>query len=292
MEANSTSTAVTTSTADRFSAEGWSGEEGLHWVDQRERYTRMHQGITDRIIEAAAVEPGAAVLDIGCGTGDTTYTAAAAGATRVLGIDVSAPMLAEAERRRTPHEAAQVTFLRADPQTHAFTPGAFDVAISRFGLLFFTDPSAAFANIAAALRPGGRLVFSTWQSPDRNEYFTLPLSVLAARIPMPKRDPDEPGGFSLADPDRIRNLLTSAGFDHIDITPVQERPWIARDIDDALTYLRAIPLTRSLLATLDAEADRELELALRTALAPKQTDDGLRLGTATWLVTARRGETE
>ncbi|WP_405136366.1 class I SAM-dependent methyltransferase [Nocardia sp. NBC_01388] len=287
MEANPISSPTSPSVANRFSPEGWAGTEGLHWLDQRERYTRMHQGLTARIVEAAAIETGAAVLDIGCGAGDTTYAAVAAGAGQVVGIDVSAPLLSEAERRWTRRETGEVAFIQADAQTHEFTAGTFDVAISRFGLMFFTDPRIAFANIAAALRPGGRLVFTSWQAPQHNEYFTLPLSVLAARMPLPDQNTDGPGGFSLADPDRIRNLLTDAGFNQITITSVEDNPWIARDVDDAVGYLRSTTLARSLLATLDSETDRAIDNELRTALAPKQTDDGLRLGTATWLVTAR-----
>ncbi|MVU82555.1 methyltransferase domain-containing protein [Nocardia sp. ET3-3] len=247
----------------------------------------MHGGLTARIVEAAAIEAGAVVVDIGCGAGDTTYAAAAAGAGRVVGVDVSAPLLAEAERRRTGREAGEVTFIRADAQTYGFAAGSFDAAISRFGLMFFSDPRIAFANIATALRPGGRLVFSSWQSPQRNEYFTLPLSVLAARVPLPNQKADGPGGFSLADPDRIRDLLSGAGFDQITITSVEDTPWIARDVDDAVSYLRSTTLARSVLPTLDDEANHALDNELRMALAPKQTADGLRLGTATWLVEAR-----
>ena len=142
----------------------WNGPTGEHWAAEAERYDAMLAPFVGPIVAAAAPQPGEAVLDVGCGNGALALAFAeqVAPGGRVTGVDLSEPMLAEARRRADAAGRGDVTFVRADAQTAAL-PGPFDVVVSRFGVMFFDDPTAAFTNLAASLRPGGRIVFVCWQ---------------------------------------------------------------------------------------------------------------------------------
>lgn len=156
--------------------------------------------------------------------------------------------------------------------------------------MFFADPHEAFANIARALRPGGRLAFLCWRTVAENEFLAVPFGAIAQLAPLPDLgEPDDPGPFSLADPDRVRGLLGGAGFGAIAVEPVSEPMWIGADVDDTVSYQLGTPMARSMLASVtDGESRREAEEALRKALAPHQGPDGVELGGAAWLVTAER----
>lgn len=165
------------------------------------------------------------------------------------------------------------------------------VAISRFGTMFFTDPVAAFANIASAIRPGGRLAFLCWQKMARNEHVALPLRVAAAysHFQLPPGG-DCPGPYSLADPARTKKLLTSAGFDRVRIEPVEELLRVGRDADDVLRYYQAQPLAKPFMATARKDQVVRVREAIRTALVAHESSGGVFLASAAWLVTARRPE--
>ena len=206
---------------------------------------------------AWAIRPRDRVLDIGCGAGATTHEAArAAHAGHVLGVDVAAAA-----------RPGPATFLRADAGTYPFEPSSFDVAISRFGTMFFTEPVAAFTNIARALRPGGRLVMLVWQRAEHNEWATT----LARAFPVP------PSAFSLADPGPT---LRAAGFTDIHLTDVAEPVYYGPDPDAALAFVRGF-------AGAEKATDEALT-RLRADLAGHLTDDGVWLGARAWLVTAAR----
>jgi ubiquinone/menaquinone biosynthesis C-methylase UbiE len=269
----------------------WNGDSGRHWEAYRERYAAMHRPFTDALLTAAAIRPGQAVLDIGCGCGATSLAAArSAAGGPVLGVDVSETMLAQAREDADRAGLGTVRFVAADAQVHSFAVAGFDLAISRFGVMFFADPSAAFANIARALRPGGRLVFVCWQELARNEFRNLPLAVLAEHLPVPQVDWSGPGGFSLADPARIRDLLGGAGFSDVRIEPVVGQMWMGSDIEDVLAYWRDVRTFRSILAAGDECTTGAAITSLRESLRPHQTGDGVRLGAAAWLVTAAKPE--
>ena len=269
----------------------WNGDSGRHWVVHRDRYATMHRPFTDALRTAAAIRPGRAVLDIGCGCGATSLAAARSTAGGVvLGVDVSETMLAQAREDADQAGLGTVRFVAADAQVHSFPAAAFDLAVSRFGMMFFADPSAAFTNIARALRPGGRLVFVCWQELARNEFRNLPLAVLAEHLPVPQVDGSGPGGFSLADPARIRDLLDGAGFSNVRIEPVAGQMWMGSDIEDVLAYWRDVRTFRSILAAGDERTTAAAITGLRESLRPHQTDDGVRLGAAAWLVTAAKPE--
>lgn len=271
-------------------AQEWSDEDSRSFLAERVRHERMRRGLTGRLLTAADIAASEYVVDIGCGFGDTALQAArSATSGRVLGVDLSASMLAEARALAEQQGVGNVDFVEADAQTHAFAPGEFDVVLSSFGTMFFADPQAAFANIATALRPGGRLVFVCWRDRDESEFFAVPLAAIAAHTAPPEHpDPDTPGPFSLADPERIRALLSTAGFGDIGIDGVDEPFRVGTGPEDVLDFYRNLPMIRPALDAVDEDTAAAITRTLRAELAARQDTDGVTLGSATWLVTARR----
>jgi SAM-dependent methyltransferase len=236
---------------------------------------------------AYGIRPGDEVVDIGCGTGLTTREAARAAAPgRVVGVDVSEHMLERARQLTAAEGLDNVRYELGDAQVHRFDPAGFDVAISRFGTMFFSDPAAAFANIAAALRPGARLVLLVWQRYERNEWARAIDAALgeAAQPPQPGAD-----AFSLGDPEATAGLLEAAGFDGVRFEDVPEPVFYGHDLDAALGFVRGFQNTSAALAGLsDYEAVRTVE-RLRETLAAHYSDErGVVLDSRSWLITARR----
>lgn len=267
--------------------EQWNGETGRFWAAHEDQFDAMLSRLTTHLIAAADIAPTDRVLDVGCGCGATTRMAAERAVDgSVLGVDVSEPML---QRARASSDALpNVAFERADAQVRAFPAGAFDMVLSRFGLMFFDDPPAAFGNLAAALRPGGRLVFLCWQELARNEQRVVPLQAIAAHVAVPGSTADGPGPFSLAEAERIRGLLAGAGLSDIAIQSVEEPVLVGVDADAAAEFTRHNPTIRGLLADVDESTAAAAVAALRSALSAYQTPAGVLLGSAAWLVTARR----
>jgi SAM-dependent methyltransferase len=220
-------------------AEYWNGPEAGHWPVQEHRYERMLAPFTGLVLGAAAVARTDRVLDIGCGTGSTTCMAARiADDGQVLGVDISRLLLLRAEKRARQDGLTNIGFEHGDAQTYRLAPGGFDVAISRFGVMFFSDPTAAFANIARGLGPGGRLVFVCWQSPVDNEWVTVPAGAAAQHIPLPSlNEPGSPGPFSL-DRHHLAAVLDAAGLVDVAIEPVVEPLWLGRDVADTVEILQ------------------------------------------------------
>ncbi|MEU9117484.1 methyltransferase domain-containing protein [Streptomyces sp. NPDC048483] len=272
-------------------AEAWNGDDGAYWTRQRERHEAMYHHLTPHLMAAAGLRADSRVLDVGCGSGGTSLEAArVATAGSVLGVDLSGQLLAGARERAAEAGLAQVRFEKGDAQVHPFESAAFDVAISRFGVMFFADPKAAFAHIAGALRPGGRLAFLCWRGLMENAYLTVPFGAIAPYLPLPDLGaPGAPGPFSLDDPDRIRTLLNGAGFEGIAVRPVDEPMPMGTDVDDVVGYQLGMPMARTMLAGADEDAQSKAIAALREAVAAHQGPDGVALGSAAWLVTARRG---
>lgn len=271
-------------------AEAWNGPDGEYWTKDREHLEARYRHLTPHLMAAAGLRADSRVLDIGCGTGGTSLAAAGIAVEgAVLGVDLSGPMLGAAREQAAAAGLAQVTFDQADAQVHRLEPGAFDTAISRFGVMFFADPEAAFANIAGALRPGGRLAFLCWRSLVENAYLTVPFAAIGPYVQPPSLGgPGEPGPFSLEDPDRIRTLLDGAGFEAITVDAVDEPLWMGTDLDALMASLLEMPLIRNMLDEAGEEARTEATTALRDAMATHQGPDGVTLGSAAWLVTARR----
>jgi SAM-dependent methyltransferase len=236
---------------------------------------------------AYGIGPGDEVLDIGCGTGLTTREAARAAAPgRVLGVDVS-----ERARQATAAERLDnVRYELGDAQVYRFDPAGFDVAISRFGTMFFSDPAAAFANIAAALRPEGRLVLLVWQRLEDNEWARAIDAALGDAAQRPPRDADP---FSLGDAEATAGILEHAGFVGVHFEDVHEPVLYGHDLDAALAFVQGFQNTSAALASLDdGEAARTVE-RLRETLAAHYSDErGVALDSRSWLITARRRRDE
>ena len=201
-------------------AEYWnSSEQVARWVGHQGRHDRMLSPLGDHVLAAAALSPGDDVLDVGCGCGSTTLAAArAVGHGAVVGVDLSAPMLAQARANAASWGLANVSFQEADAQVRRFGR-AFDAVISRFGVMFFADPVAAFANLRAAARPAGRLAFVCWQPLEANEWLTVPQAAMAEHVLPPEpAEPAAPGMFALADPARVRQVLGDAGWREVTVT--------------------------------------------------------------------------
>ena len=247
---------------------------------------RRHDEVLRR---ACGIQPRDHVLDIGCGTGQTTRQAArAAQAGSALGVDVSAPAIERARELAQAEGLRNVTFEHANAQVHRFPPERFDLAISRFGTMFFDDPVAAFANIRRALRPAGRLVMMVWQAHERNEWdIAIHQSLGAAEAPVSGAS-DLPDPFSLANPPTVKEILQTAGFADVDFTDVHEPVYYGPDVAAALDWTRGFTCTHELLKRLDpADATHAVE-RLREALADHMSDDGVWFNSRAWIVTARR----
>jgi SAM-dependent methyltransferase len=271
-------------------AEEWDGREGDHWVQHADRYDALSQRITPHLMEAAAVGVADRVLDVGCGCGLTTRTAAGgASAGSVLGMDLSAAMLQEAERRARAEGLTNVRFEQGDVQVHTFSPAEFDLAMSRFGVMFFEDPVAAFANIASAVRQGGQLVFLCWQDLARNEWIMVPAGGALSYVPFPDLGPEgAPGSFSLADADRTRRVVAEAGFEEIEISEITEQMFLGDNAVDATEFLQGTGMARLLFEGVDADTERKAIGAVRDALESHEQPEGVWLGSAAWLVAATR----
>ena len=238
---------------------------------------------------AFGVQPGDHVLDIGCGTGQTTRQAAlAARAGSALGVDVSAPAIERARALARAEGLSNITFEHANAQVRRFPAERFDLAISRFGTMFFDDPRAAFANISRALRPGGRLVMMVWQADERNEWeVAIRQSLAAAGKPtaLPAAGPDP---FSLADPSTVQQILEATGFADVAFTDVHEPVYYGPDAATAFDWVRSFASTNNVLKRLDPAAAARAAGRLREALAARLGNDGVWFDSRAWVVTARR----
>lgn len=293
------------SPANAAQAQRWNGPSGQHWIEHRERHLAEHQNLTPHLFHCAAIVPGERVLDVGCGCGDTTIMAAhaAAGTLRdgtgtqsprreeadclgsAVGLDLSAPMLAVAQRLAAQAGAANAGFVQGDAQMCPLRRNTFDLIISNFGIMFFGDPLAAFARLAAAVRPHGRLTFLCWQDDAVNEVFAIPVHAFGAYAELPGSSANK----LFVDPWQITALLSETGWEDVEITSVDELAWLGSDVNDVMRYVRGMPMIRNLTASLDDPALSERVLAgVATQYAERQRADGIWVRAAAWLVVARR----
>jgi len=270
-------------------------ETGQKWVAFQRMIDQQIRPLGRRAMERAGLGPGARVLDVGCGCGDTTVELAErVGPTgEVVGLDLSAPMLARASALARERDARNVRFVQADAQTHVLPVSAFDVVFSRFGVMFFSDPAAAFRNLRTALRPAGRVVFACWQPLARNPWMAIPLSAAARHLTLPPPPaPDAPGPFSFGDPERVRRLLTDGGLTGVVIEPLEQTLTIGGEgatVDEALQFLlEGVGPTSRALRESPSAARQAVSAAVREAIAPFHTPAGLCMASAAWIVTARR----
>lgn len=272
----------------------WNGDNGRRWVDNQDRLDRMLSAYGEALIDAAAPAMGDHVLDVGCGAGATTFDVAARVGVegRSVGLDISAPLIGRALDLAA-EKGGAVEFRLADAAEAVFPP-SFDLIVSRFGVMFFEDPAAAFANLRRALKPSGRMVFVCWRGAAENDWTRLPMTAIRDLVPPPPpADPEAPGPFSFGDRGRVERILTQAGYADIDIRPfdspilfgVGATPDAA--VEDAVEHaVRVGPLERALKGV--SEDVREQALAaVRKAFGLKLYADGVRIEGAAWIVTAK-----
>jgi SAM-dependent methyltransferase len=278
---------MATTVANVRMAEAWDGDEGADWARDWERYDRSVLGYHRLLLEAAGVGRSDRVLDVGCGNGQTTRDAALAGEA-ALGVDLSSLMIARARALAAAEGLANASFEQADAQVHPFEPARFDIALSRFGAMFFADAEAAFANIAAGLRPGGRLVITAWRGVGDNEWLRCVFAALAQGRDLPVPPAGAPGPFGLADADHVRTVLDAAGFDSVDLAAVDEPLWLGADGDDAYRFFGGTGIVRGMTKDVDA-AQRAAGLdALRQTMVDHAGAGGVEFGSGAWLITGRR----
>jgi SAM-dependent methyltransferase len=263
--------------------------QATYWVEHQNRYDALLAPLESQLHSAAAISADDHVLDVGCGCGTTTRAAArTAMAGDALGVDLSVVMLERAHALAEQDGLTNVRFVRGDAQVHKFDEAAIDLAVSRFGVMFFGDPTAAFTNLARAVRSGGRTVFLCWQDLLDNEWILVPTSAAAAHVPLPERSPDEPGPFSLGDLNRVRTILAAAGWRDVNVDEIREPLRLGADADDTLAFLRGIGSVRRLFEDVDEATIGRTMDSLRAALVSYETPGGVVLGSAAWLVSARR----
>jgi SAM-dependent methyltransferase len=270
----------------------WSGQTGQRWVDRQETLDAVLAPILEIVLERAALVTGERVIDIGCGCGASVLALAerVGSSGKVTGVDISAPMLARA-RERIP-AALPVELVNADATVHAFEPGAADLLVSRFGVMFFADPVLSFRNLRKALRPGGRVAFACWRALADNPWVNVPLQAALQHVPpAPLPGPEEPGPFAFAREERVRRILGDAGFSAIGMEAVDVALDLAigRGLDVAVDSAFDAGPARRALEGQPPDVVANVARAVRTILEPYQRGERVLLGGAIWMVTAVNG---
>ena len=267
--------------------ENWNGDGGRAWVADADHRDTALAGVAELLLRAAAPRTGEVVLDLGCGCGATSFAIASAvgpgGA--VLGVDISSLMLGVARERTAASGLSNVSFLQADVQTHQFESASHDLAISRFGTMFFDDARSAFTNVAGALRPGGRLCIATWQPLEVNDWLTVPNAVLQEYGTLPDLG-NGPGMFAQSDPSVLTALLQDAGLSSIDIRDVEVPMTLGEGPEQAADYVAGSGIGRAVLATMSPDRRSAALAAVRKALAEHEGPNGVVLKGAIFLTTA------
>ena len=268
----------------------WNDSAGPVWVEMQDTLDRELRPLGVAAMAALGPATGERIIDIGCGCGETSLDLArrVGPSGSVLGADLSAPMLGVARERARAAGLAQAAFVQADAQVYAFEPA--DAVFSRFGVMFFDDPPAAFANLRKALKPGGRIAFVCWRAAADNAVMTLPAVAARPFLPEPSGpppDPHAPGPFAFADRARLEGILGSAGFTDVKIAPHDEDLWVGGVEETTQLSLRIGPLGAALRE--NPHLRDTVIGAVGEALSKHLTPEGVRLASATWIVTARNG---
>jgi SAM-dependent methyltransferase len=272
---------------NRDQAALWNDAGGRIWVEMQDVLDRALAPFGTRLIDEAFPGEGAQVLDVGCGAGATTIAMALrvgpAGA--CTGVDISGPLVEAARARAAAEGVRNAAFIHADAQTCSFEPGGYDAIISRFGIMFFDDPEAAFANLRRAARGGAKLTFIAWRSPADNPFLTLAARTAAPFLPLPTPGPDEPGQFAFADGERVRRILTASGWSDIGIVPI-DVPCTLAEADLSAYVTKLGPVGQALRNADEATVTRITDL-LRDAFAPFVHDGVCSFTGACWLASGR-----
>lgn len=287
-----TSPTLPIDTANPEQAAAWNGHEGEHWAAHAERFERLGEAIWLRLLDRGLVRGDDVVLDVGCGTGGSTQDLARTAVDgSVLGLDLSAPMLAVARARSAADGLTNIAYLQADAQIHPLDVGAYDAVVSSFGSMFFADPVAAFTNLAGGLRPEGTLALLAWRDLHRNEWLTAIRGALAMGRDLPVPPPEAPTPFSLADPTRVRAILDASGYQDVELEAIEEPMVFGTDVEDAYGFLQTMGIVGWLTEDLDPSARIQALDHLRASVEAHERPGGVAFGSSAWLITARRVRT-
>jgi ubiquinone/menaquinone biosynthesis C-methylase UbiE len=271
----------------------WNGLPGDRWVHEQATLDLMLRPFGDAALRAARVATGERVLDVGCGCGDTSLQLAqVVGADgRVLGLDLSAPMVARARERSA--DRANLSFLEGDASREPLERAAFDLLFSRFGVMFFQDPVAAFAHLRDALGPEGRVAFVCWRSLRENPWAAVPFEAVAPVLGRPEPSvPNEPGPFAFSDRVRVEAVLEEAGFRDVSVEPVDgvNHFGATGTLDDAARDIARLgPVARLLVDRSEGDVASAVA-AIRDVLPPfASSEGGADLAAGVWVVTAVNG---
>lgn len=270
----------------------WNDRAAVTWTAFQDRLDAAFSGLTSLAVEAAAPAPGERAIDVGCGCGATVLELArrVGPVGHVLGLDVSAPMAARARERIAAEGLAHARVLVADASSHAAPEGEADLLFSRFGVMFFADPAGAFANLRRAMRPGGRMLCAAWRSLAENAWFGVPLDAARDLLPpQPPAEPHAPGPFGFADPERVRSVMAAAGWRDVGLSArdVPVRFAAPGELDAAAEFATSVGALARMLAEADDDVRRVARQRVRDALAAHDGADGVVLGGAIWLISAR-----
>jgi SAM-dependent methyltransferase len=270
-------------------ADLWNGEMGQTWVEMARVTDELFVDLTEPLLEAAGAG-ATALLDVGCGAGFTTLALARelGPGTRIVGADISAPLLVAA-RDRANAAGVPIEFVLGDAQTFDFEPASFDLIVSRLGVMFFADPVAAFANLRGAATDAGRLRFVCWRDPAENPFMTLTARATKDLLELPPRLPNTPGPYGLADPERTGGILTDAGWSGVEVRPFDAV--CTMPASELMTFFTRIGPLREALAEADDELRAEVLDAVRTAAESFVTGDRADFEAALWVVDAHADRT-
>ena len=262
----------------------WNGPSGQAWVESQEILDQVLAPFETLLVEAATARAPRRLLDVGCGTGSTTLAVARrlGTGTRCVGLDISEPMLTLA-RMRAQREGSRAEFIRADAQTHAFEPATVDMIVSRFGVMFFDDPVAAFANLRRAATEDVALRLIAWRSAADNPFMTAAERAAAPLLPeLPARNPDGPGQFAFGSAKRVHTILEESGWTGADVQPIDvECAFPAGELDAYITRLG--PVGR-LLQEADEPTRARVMQTIRPAFDPYLRGADVRFVAACWML--------
>jgi SAM-dependent methyltransferase len=275
-----------TTPAENPQAALWNGTSGRAWVDTRDVLDGMFQPFADLLAAEVSARDPKHLLDVGCGTGSTTFAYARllAGKGTCLGVDISEPMIADA-RARAEAGGVPASFIVADAQRYPFEPDAFDMMVSRLGVMFFDDPARAFANLRSAAKPGAALRFIAWRSGAENPFMTTAEHAAAPFLPnIPPRKPDAPGQFAFADRGRVERILQESGWAGIEIQPIDVLCTLREP--DLRRYISRVGPVGQVLHEADEATRAEVIETVLAAFAPFVRGDEVRFTAACWMVIA------
>jgi ubiquinone/menaquinone biosynthesis C-methylase UbiE len=267
----------------------WNGPGGQRWADRQEMQDILLAPVAELLIERAQIKSAERAIDIGCGSGAVSIAVAekVGQSGHVLGIDVSAPMLARA--RQVAPQGLSVDFILADATIYPFERASVDLLISRFGVMFFAEPARSFGNLRKALKSSGRLAFACWREPRENPFFMTPLQAVYKHVPkLPAVGPEDPGPFSFASEQRVRRILSEAGFSQVTMEPCNLvlDPAVGRGLEAAVKSALEIGPAARALAEQPPEVLAAAAQSIRDALALHVKGQSVPLDASIWIVTA------